>query len=84
MYIIYGKKLCNYCNKAVTLLQSRGLNFTYFSMDNDEDKLLSLFTIYNWRTVPLVIKVKNSDNNFIGGYDDLVKRLQIEVSEEDD
>ena len=84
MYIVYGKKKCNYCNRAITLLQSRGLNFTYFSMDDTEDELLSLFTTYDWRTVPLVIEVKNSDNKFIGGYDDLVKRLQIEISEKND
>jgi glutaredoxin len=84
MYIVYGKKKCNYCTRAITLLQSKGLNFTYFSMDDTEDELLSLFTTYNWRTVPLVIEVKNPDNNFIGGYDDLVKRLQIEISEKND
>lgn len=84
MYIVYGKKKCNYCNRAIALLQSRGLNFTYFSMDDTEDELLSLFTTYDWRTVPLVIEVKNSDNKFIGGYDDLVKRLQIEISEKND
>jgi len=84
MYIIYGKKLCNYCNKVVSLLQREGLAFTYFPMDNKPEELVSLSTIYNWRTVPLVIEVKDSDNNFIGGYDDLIKRLQIEISEEDD
>jgi glutaredoxin 3 len=84
MYIIYGKKLCSYCNKAVTLLQSRGLSFVYHSMDDRADELVEISTIYNWRTVPLVIKTKDSDSKFIGGYDDLVKRLQIEISEEDD
>ena len=53
-------------------------------MDDTEDELLSLFTTYDWRTVPLVIEVENSDNKFIGGYDDLVKRLQIEISEKND
>jgi hypothetical protein len=53
-------------------------------MDEQQDELLSLFTTYDWRTVPIVVEVKNSDSNFIGGYDDLVKRMQIEISEKDD
>ena len=53
-------------------------------MDEQPDELLSLFTTYNWRTVPIVIEVKDSDNIFIGGYDDLIKRLQIEISEKND
>tara|TARA_R110000822_G_scaffold201546_1_gene338786 strand:+ start:815 stop:1069 length:255 start_codon:yes stop_codon:yes gene_type:complete len=84
MYIIYGKKLCNYCNKATNLLQREGLGFTYHSMDNKQKELLSLFTIYNWRTVPLIVEVKDAESNFVGGYDDLIKRLQIKISEEND
>ena len=73
MYTIYGKKLCNFCNKAVTLMQREGLDFVYYSMDDRQKELLSLFTIYNWRTVPLIVEVIDTDSNFVGGYDDLVK-----------
>tara|TARA_R110001583_G_scaffold8195_4_gene39599 strand:- start:4202 stop:4459 length:258 start_codon:yes stop_codon:yes gene_type:complete len=84
MYIIYGKTRCNYCANAVKLLQDRGLSFEYRSMDDRAEELVSLFTIYNWKTVPLVIETTETDNNFIGGYDDLIKRLQIKISEKDD
>tara|TARA_R110000824_G_scaffold11652_5_gene51079 strand:- start:1839 stop:2000 length:162 start_codon:yes stop_codon:yes gene_type:complete len=53
-------------------------------MDNKQKELLSLFTIYNWRTVPLIVEVKDAESNFVGGYDDLIKRLQIKISEEND
>jgi|TARA_R110000851_G_scaffold98478_1_gene213120 hypothetical protein len=53
-------------------------------MDDRAEELVSLFTIYNWKTVPLVIETTETDNNFIGGYDDLIKRLQIKISEKDD
>tara|TARA_R110002110_G_scaffold134713_3_gene318225 strand:+ start:1884 stop:2093 length:210 start_codon:yes stop_codon:yes gene_type:complete len=68
----------------VKLLQDRGLSFEYRSMDDRAEELVSLFTIYNWKTVPLVIETTETDNNFIGGYDDLIKRLQIKISEKDD
>lgn len=71
MYIIYGKTRCQFCTSAITLLQSRGMSFTYYSMDDKTPELLELATQYNHRTVPIVIKVEDSENHFIGGYDAL-------------
>ncbi len=84
MYIVYGKKNCGYCERAVKLLQNRGLSFTYFSFDDNDDKMIELFTNYNWKTVPLIVISENSDISFIGGYDDLVKKLQVQASEKND
>ena len=84
MYMVYGKKTCAYCERAICLLRSRGKDFTYRSMDDRFDELKQFSTIYNWRTVPLIVKVQQDTEEFIGGYDDLVKRLQVETSEEDD
>ena len=75
MYVIYGKTQCTYCTNAVTLLQSKGISFTYYSMDNRTSELLDLATQYNHRTVPIVIKVVNSENEFIGGYDALRQHI---------
>jgi len=75
MYIIYGKTKCPFCTNAVTLLQSRGISFTYYSMDKKQGELLDLATQYNHRTVPIVIKVDGSENIFIGGYDALREHL---------
>ena len=75
MYIIYGKTRCPFCVNACTLLQSRGISFTYYSMDERQGELLDLATKYNHRTVPIVIKVDNSENIFIGGYDALREEL---------
>ena len=33
MYIVYGRTKCPFCTNAVILLQSRGISFTYYSMD---------------------------------------------------
>lgn len=84
MYIVYGKKKCAFCENAIRLLRKEGYNFEYYSMDNKLEHLARLSTIYNWRTVPLILKVEGNAEEFIGGYDDLVKRLQIEISEEND
>ena len=80
MYIVYGKKQCGYCERAITLLRSRGFDFTYHSMDSRLPELMELSTTYNWRTVPLIINVKGEEELFVGGYDDLVKTIQNKIS----
>ena len=84
MYIIYGKKKCAFCENAISFLRKEGYDFEYYSMDEKLEHLAHLSTIYNWRTVPLILKVEGDVEEFIGGYDDLIKRLKIEASEEDD
>jgi glutaredoxin len=84
MYIVYGKKMCNYCDNAIRLLRSRGFDFEYHSMDNRLDELKDLSTTYNWRTVPLILKKEDGNLKLVGGYDDLVKTIKVKVSTEDD
>lgn len=75
MYIVYGKTKCPFCTNAVILLQSRGISFTYYSMDEKQGELLDLATQYNHKTVPIILKTENSDNIFIGGFDALREEL---------
>ena len=84
MFIVYGKIKCNYCAKATSLLRDRGYDFKYHSMDKKPEELKHLSTIYNWRTVPLIIEIKDGEENFVGGYDNLIERVQIEIPEKDD
>tara|TARA_R100000030_G_scaffold85027_1_gene68246 strand:+ start:2099 stop:2356 length:258 start_codon:yes stop_codon:yes gene_type:complete len=84
MFIVYGKIKCQFCHRAVSLLREKGYDFEYHSMDKKTEELNHLSTIYNWRTVPLIIEIKDGEKNFVGGHDDLIKRMQVEVSEEDD
>tara|TARA_B100000131_G_scaffold308394_1_gene337688 strand:- start:401 stop:646 length:246 start_codon:yes stop_codon:yes gene_type:complete len=71
MYIIYGKRDCGFCTRAVKLLQSKGFDFVYTSMDNKQQELVELAMKHNHKTVPLIIQVIDSEPVFIGGYDNL-------------
>ena len=71
MYIIYGKKQCSFCTKAVKLLQGKGFDFIYTSMDNREEELVELALKHRHKTVPLIIQVVEGEPVFIGGYDNL-------------
>ena len=44
-------------------------------MDDRQEELMSLATQYGHKTVPIVIKVENSNNIFIGGFDALLEHL---------
>ena len=76
MYIVYGKKDCPYCTKAVQLLQSRGLDFTYSSMDNRLNELVQWALQHDHKTVPLIIQVVSGTPVLVGGYDNLCAWLQ--------
>ena len=84
MFIVYGKKKCVFCENAVKYLRNEGYDFRYFSMDEKLEELSKIFTIYNWRTVPMIFKVDGNIEQFVGGYDDLIKTMQVKISEEDD
>jgi glutaredoxin len=71
VYIIYGKKKCGFCAKAIKLLQSKGFDFIYTSMDNKQEELVEMALKYRHETVPLIIQVVDGDPMFIGGYDNL-------------
>ncbi len=44
-------------------------------MDDRQEELLDLATQYNHKTVPIVMKVEDSNNIFIGGFDALLEHL---------
>ena len=76
MYKVYGIIECNYCKNATALLQSKGMSYSYISLDNDEETLSSIKAEYNWRTVPLILKHSSDCDEFIGGYDNLREHLK--------
>tara|TARA_B100000123_G_scaffold171322_1_gene127033 strand:+ start:452 stop:604 length:153 start_codon:yes stop_codon:yes gene_type:complete len=44
-------------------------------MDEKQDVLLEMASRYKHRTVPIILKVENSENIFIGGFDALREHL---------
>jgi glutaredoxin len=76
MYIIYGRRDCGFCTRAINLLQTNGYTFSYISMDGKQEELVALAMQHNHKTVPLILQVVDGDAEFIGGYDNLVMRLE--------
>ena len=70
MYKVYGTKICLYCDKAENLLKTKDLPFEKIYIDED-DNAKDYIVEQGFKTVPQIWL----DDNWIGGYDDLVKFL---------
>ena len=84
MFKIYALKNCGFCQKTVDELRLRGLSFLYCPMDGPPDGPTITVTLedikkkYNWPTVPIIVRVTTDDEEFIGGYTDLVEYFDNE------
>jgi glutaredoxin 3 len=65
---IYTWATCPYCLRAKTLLKSKGVEFTEYAIDGDEDARAKMSVRANGRrTVPQIF----IDDQHIGGCDDI-------------
>ena len=73
MIEIYGKTQCPFCDKAKALCEKEGLEFVYKQLDEDftREELFEEFP--GARTFPQI----RMDGKNIGGYTDLVEKLDI-------
>ena len=75
-YQIFGRATCPYCAKAWELLNLKELPHMFCEME-DSPELISYYKEkYNMKTVPIVIKRKDTDAELIGGCSDLIKYLE--------
>jgi|TARA_R100000005_G_C4988575_1_gene196383 glutaredoxin 3 len=77
-YIVYTKKDCPYCVKALQLLEDKNLQWASIDLQDSPDVLQSLKEAYNWKTVPMVFlentNIETQRGNpyeLVGGYSDL-------------
>lgn len=65
MITIYGKPTCRYCDMARKLCETRGVEYTYYSIGTDctQEEFSNVFP--EARTVPQIIV----DGEKIGGFD---------------
>lgn len=68
-FIVYGRDNCPYCVKAKELLDSRGLQYEYIDVSENQDAREFIKSI-GCTTVPQVFY---DDDVYIGGYTELVK-----------
>ena len=72
---------CPFCIRAKNLLIEKNQQFEYCSVDHSHELLNHYKTIYNHKTMPIVIiKEEGVDDKLIGGYTELVEFLAAKGS----
>ena len=72
MIEVYGKSNCNWCVKARELLNSKGINYKYFSVGEDVGIDFIIESFPGIKTVPIIAV----DGKRIGGYEELKNYLE--------
>ena len=77
-YKIYAWMECPFCVNAKELLMKHDKQFMFCCIDESKELLEDIKEKYNWMTVPMIIRVKPKlgEEEFIGGYTDLVKYFE--------
>ncbi len=65
--IVYKKNPCPYCDRAMNLLNDKGVTYQVIDLTDKLDELQKLKEKWGWQTVPIIV----IDGKLIGGYTDL-------------
>jgi len=77
-FLLWTKRSCPYCEKAINLLTGTDHSYTIFEMDGALEQLSKVQNQHQWSTVPLIIEqCSDGERNFIGGCTDLEKHLEL-------
>lgn len=72
-YHLIIKESCPYCQKAIALLDSKGLIYNLDPMDETPELLMEIKESLGYKTVPMIWEINHlGSKTFIGGYSELV------------
>ena len=75
-FILYVKKECSFCAKAIAKLRDENIDFKTFLLDWRPLVWDELKDIYGWQTVPMIFEVVDEKTyKLVGGYTDLIECL---------
>jgi len=78
-YILFIREECPFCTKATALLEDKKLNYNAINFEPEQAKILEeMKKIHNWKTVPMIFLREENKTEFIGGYSDLKKHLNVD------
>ena len=83
-YKIIGYGSCPWCQRANSLLLQEKLPFVASWIENSWALVGHYKTIYNMKTVPIVLKIdlETGDEHVIGGYTDLREHIEKGLHQE--
>tara|TARA_Y100001963_G_C6684498_1_gene401521 strand:+ start:319 stop:603 length:285 start_codon:yes stop_codon:yes gene_type:complete len=72
-FVVYSKKRCTWCKKAIDLLNERKERYIVTDLTKNKEVLEEIKTVFGHETVPIILLADNDNSrlNLIGGYTDL-------------
>ena len=71
IYIVYGITDCPACLRACADLMESDMEYAFVETDFSKSYRAALKKEFEWSTFPMVVKVCEDEEDFIGGYDEL-------------
>ena len=80
VYIVYGITDCPACLRACADLMERNLEYAFVETDFSKSYRDALKKEFNWPTFPMIVKVSQDEEEFIGGYDEIRQAISCDPS----
>lgn len=80
VYIVYGITDCPACLRACADLMERNLEYAFVETDFSKSYRDALKKEFNWPTFPMIVKVSQDEEQFIGGYDEIRQAISCDPS----
>tara|TARA_B100000085_G_C18450625_1_gene474700 strand:- start:287 stop:541 length:255 start_codon:yes stop_codon:yes gene_type:complete len=80
VYIVYGITDCPACLRACADLMERNLEYAFVETDFSKSYRDALKKEFNWSTFPMIVKVSQDEEEFIGGYDEIRQAISCDPS----
>lgn len=74
MITIFSKSYCPYCSSAKQFLDSIWKEYQDVDLEYDSKRMQEIVSISGMMTVPQIFDWDISRENFIGGYDDMMRK----------
>jgi len=74
-YILFVRNGCDFCSKAVDLLESRKEEYELVISSRNNPIFQMLQKVFDWKTVPMILEKREKLLSFIGGFTDLSERF---------
>ena len=78
VYIIYGITDCPACLRACADLMERDLEYAFVETDFSRSYRDALKREFEWSTFPMIVKIFEDNEEFIGGYDELSQAISCD------
>lgn len=80
-YILYTKKRCQYCRKAINLLNEKKEPYIITDLTKNKELLQEIKTVFRHDTVPIVLYADNQNTtlDLVGGYTELKELFDTPV-----